>query len=137
MTTISIEEFCQALACAYIRAGDLTPDASGRMVFIARRPAEQDEECLRAEFDGVRDLVTRSRTSPPSGDDVVELSILELDGEPGRWRVRFNPWHLHEIEFQCRRIRVNAVDVSGHGRHLQDWFPARRPKMPPFEAGAV
>jgi hypothetical protein len=107
------------------------------MAFVARRPAEQADECYRVEFDGVRELVTRSRTAPPSGDDIVELSILELDGEPGRWRVRFHPWYLHEIEFQCRRIRVNAVEVTGRGRHLQDWYPARRPRMPPFRAGVT
>lgn len=137
MTTISIEEFCQAIACAFIRAGDLKPDADGRIAFIARRPTDRNEDRFRVELDGVRDLVTRSRTSPPSGDDIVELSILELDGEPGRWRVRFNPWYLHEIEFHCRRIRVNDAEVAGRGRHVQDWFPARRPKMPPFEAGAA
>jgi hypothetical protein len=135
MTTVSIEEFCQALACAFIRAGDLRPGPDDRIAFVARRPAEQADECFRVEFDGVRDLVTRSRTSPPSGDDIVELSILELDGEPDRWRVRFHPWYLHEIEFRCRRIRVNAAEVTGRGRHLQDWYPQRRPKMPPFRAG--
>lgn len=38
MTTISIEEFCQALSCAFTRAGDLKPGADDRIAFISRQP---------------------------------------------------------------------------------------------------
>jgi hypothetical protein len=137
--TISIEDFCGALYCARARPTALRPNAAGQIRFTARSTNGGRRAYYRAEFDAVQ--VYRWRSTGPAPrwgrHDRVELSVIELTGEPGSWRVWFNPWYLHEMEFSCTRIRLNGAEVVGRGKHLQDELPLRAPLVPPYSPGAA
>lgn len=131
MAIVAIEDFCIALYCAYARHDALKPDADARIVFTARVLDGDCEDYVRVECVGVREYVFRTE-SEWGPDDRLELSVVELEGQPGDWRVWFNPWYCHEIEFRCSRILVNGADVVGRGRHLQDALPHRSAVVPPY-----
>ncbi len=136
--TVSIEDLCIALYCAYTHPDALKPNASGRIAFTARLLDEDRENYFRAEFEQVRDYTYRTESGHELGpEDRLELSVIELEGEPHDWRVWFNPWYLHEIEFRCGRILLNGAEVVGSGRHIQDGLPKRAPLIPPYQAGAA
>jgi hypothetical protein len=139
MTEISIEDFCIALYCAYTRFDAVAPDAAGNVSFTARTLDAGQDDFFRVECSGVRDFQVRSQTRIQAWQpqDKLELSVVELEGAPGSWRVWFNPFYSHEIEFRCRRILVNGAEVVGRGRHLQDELPTRSPKVPPYPPGAA
>jgi hypothetical protein len=139
MTEISIEDFCIALYCAYTRFDSLAPDAAGRITFTARTLDSDHEEYYRVECVSVRDFAYRSEVRDDNWgpEDRLELSVVELEGAPGSWRVWFNPFYLHEIEFRCRQLRLNGAEVVGGGKHLQDELPSRAAKVPPYSPGAA
>jgi len=135
---VSIEDFCIALYCAYTRPDTLKPNSQSRITFTARLLDADREDYFRAEFEGVREYTYRSDSGHELGpDDTAELSMVELEGESGNWRVWLYPWCLHEIEFRCDRIRLNGAEVVGRGRHLQHWLPKRSPVVPPYSRGAA
>ena len=137
-STISIANFCAALYCAETRWEAFATAPTGRIVFTARTLDTGQENYYRVEFDNVRDYSCQNETSRGwEPGDRLELSIVELEGEPGAWRVWFNPWYLHEIQFWCTRIRVNGAEVVGRGKHVQDWLPDRVPDVPPYTPGAA
>ena len=136
--TVSIEDFCIALYCGYTRPDALKPDATGRIAFTAHVVENDREDHFRAEFERVREYSDRTNSGHQLGpEDRLELSVVELEGEPGAWRVWFNPWYLHEIEFRCSRILLNGAQITGRGRHLQDELAKRSPVVPPYQAGAA
>jgi hypothetical protein len=129
--TVSIEDFCVALYCAYTRPDALNPDAAGRIAFTAR----VGESSFRAEFEGVREYAHNKGGQPLEPQDQLELSVVELEGEPGAWRVWFNPWYVQEMEFRCSRILLNGAEVVGRGRHPQDDLPKRPAEVPSVKEG--
>jgi len=139
MAEISIEDFCIALYCAYTRFDALAPDVAGTITFTARVLDTDREDYYRVQCTGVRDYSVRSDSqhSRWAPEDRLELSVVELEGAPGSWRVSFNPFYTHEIEFRCRQLRVNGAEVVGRGKHLQDELPGRAPKVPPYSPGAA
>jgi hypothetical protein len=139
MTEISIEDFCIALYCAYTRFNAVAPDAAGNLTFTARTLDGDRDEFYRVEFTGVQDFSFRSEAPDPKWgpQDKLELSAVELEGAPGSWRVWFNRFYQHEIEFRCRQLRVNGAEVVGRGKHLQDELPARAANVPPYSPGAA
>ena len=139
MAEISIEDFCIALYCASTRFDTLAPDAVGTITFTARALDTDREDYYRVQCIGVRDFSVRSEAKGVrwAPDDRLELSVVELEGAPGSWRVWFNPFYLHQIEFWCRQLRVNGAEVVGRGKHLQDALPARAAVVPPYSPGAA
>ena len=139
MAEISIEDFCIALYCAYTRFDSLAPSEAGRITFTAQALDTDREEYFRVDCAGVRDFEFHSEVKDPrwGPEDRLELSVVELEGAPGAWRVWFNPFYLHEIQFRCRQLRVNGAEVVGRGRHLQDGLPTRAAKVPPYSPGAA
>jgi len=139
MTEISIEDFCIALYCAYTRFDSMAPDPLGRIAFTTRTLDTDREEYCRVECAGVRDFAVRSESGDAAWgpEDRLELSVVEVEGAPGSWRVWFNPFYQHEIEFRCRQLRLNGADVVGRGKHIQDELPSRAAKVPPYSPGAA
>ena len=139
MTEITIEDFCIALYCSFTRFDALAPDAAGTITFTARALDGDREDYYRVQCIGVKDFSHRRELKEPewTAEDRLELSAVELEGAPGSWRVWFNPFYLHEIEFRCRQLRVNGAEVVGRGKHLQDELPARTANVPPYSAGAA
>jgi hypothetical protein len=139
MVEISIEDFCIALYCAYTRYDAVAPDAAGTISFTARALDADREDYYRVQCIGVRDYSFRSESqdSKWGPEDRLELSVVELEGAPGNWRVWFNPFYTHQIEFRCRQLRVNGAEVVGRGKHLQDELPDRAANVPPYSPGAA
>jgi len=139
MTEISIEDFCIALYCSYTRFDALAPDAAGTITFTARALDEDREDYYRVQCTGVKDFSYRSESQNAewTAADRLELSVVELEGAPGSWRVWFYPFYQHEIEFHCRQVRVNGAEVVGRGKHLQDELPTRVANVPPYSPGAA
>jgi hypothetical protein len=139
MAEISIEDFCIALYCSYTRFDSLAPDDTGTITFTARALDSTREDYYRVQCIGVREISFRSesREAKWDPDDRLELSVVELEGAPGSWRVWLNPFYTHEVEFRCHQLRVNGAEVVGRGKHLQDELPARAPVVPPYSSGAA
>jgi len=139
MPEISIEDFCIALYCAEARFDNLAPNAAGMIAFTARTLDGGQEEFYRVECHGVKEYSVESEANEArwSPEDRLELSAVELDGAPGSWRVWFNPFYVHRIEFRCRQLQVNGAEVVGRGHHLQDELPSRAAKVPPYPPGAA
>jgi len=136
--SISIADFCAALYCAYAPADAFEPSGTAQITFTARSTENGHDLRYRVAFDGVTDLTARHEGSYSSAlRGPLELSVIEVEGRPGQWRVWFNPWYLHEIEFRCTEIRLNGASVRGTGRHLQDELPTRTPAVPSFPEGAA
>ena len=141
MTSISARDFCAAVYCAIAGHDAFPATAQPRIAFTAQTTVNGTNSVYWIEFTGVSSL----RWSPPlePGDapyppgDRVELSVIEIEGGPGSWRVWLNPWYTKEIEFQCAAIRLNGADVTGHGRFFQDDLPESRPAVPPYVTGAA
>ena len=91
--TISIPDFCAALYCAEGRWDALSTAPTGRIVLTARALDTGREDYYHVEFLGVRDYHVQTDSSRPESErgDRLELSVVELEGEPGAWRVWFNP----------------------------------------------
>ncbi len=139
MTEISIEDFCIALYCTYTQFDALSPDAAGTIAFTARMVETGREVNCRVQCTGVHGFEFRSEVPDPKWgpQDQLELSVVELEGAPGSWRIWFNPFYLHEIEFRCGQLSVNGAEVVGRGKHLQDGLPARPADVPPSSPGAA
>jgi len=137
VVTITIEDFCIALYCAFARPDAFEPDDAQRIAFTARALDQGREDHFRAEFDQVREYSTRHEARPLGTGDQLEISAIEVSGKPGSWRVWINPFYMHEIEFGCSRILLNGAEVTGSGRHLQDDLPRRVADVPPYPAGAA
>ena len=134
MTTLSIQEFCAAVYCA-IAPCDAIPRPPGeRLIFDATTEDGNTPQRLRLEFEGLRDFSRRVDAGrvdrPCEPGDLLELSVVEVEGRPGAWRVWFNPWYLTEIEFWCTGIRLNGLEVTGSGRWVQDDLPSSSPALP-------
>jgi len=126
MSAIPIRQFCEALYCGYTAADALTPDAAGRIEFVAEVTDGAVTAARRARFDGVRGLTRRSeRPRAPEPGDRLELSVIEVEREAAGWRVWLNPWYLEEIEFRCDAITLDGDEVAGTERWLQDELPRR------------
>ena len=139
MATISMQDFCAAIYCA-LASGEVFPDEAEGTVVIAARSGDSAPQDLLLEFSGVQEYTRRTERPQPDPrrpDDRLEFSAVELEGEPGHWRVWFNPWYLEEIDFRCGSIRLNGLEVVGHGRWLQDELPASSPRLPTISPGAV
>ena len=134
MTDISIQDFCAIAYCAQAACDAIPPAPGNRLAFEARSTEGGVGQRLFLEFEGVHDFRRQSARPQPEApcepNDLLELSVVELDGAPGRWRVWLNPWYLEEIEFWCARISLNGLEVSGEGRWLQDELPAHTPTLP-------
>ena len=140
VATISMQDFCAAIYCA-LADSEAVPDVAEGTVVIAARSGESSPRDLLLEFFRVQDYSRRTERpqpeSPRGPEDRVELSAVELEGEPGHWRVWLNPWYLEEIDFRCSSIRLNGLEVVGQGRWLQDELPTSSPRLPTISRGAV
>ena len=125
--TISARLFCESIYCAYVPMDALEPDRqTGRIAFDAEVADNGLTMLHRVAFDGVRGLTRKSsRHRVPEAGDRLELSVIELEREADGWRVWLNPWYLDEIEFHCDGIHLDASEVVGTGRWLQDTLPSR------------
>jgi hypothetical protein len=140
VTTVSIQDFCQALYCALTRWEAFVPDDSQRIAFTAVDTARGAQRLCRVEFFGVRDFRWQEQNESPRTtalprrfpDDRLELSDVELEREDEGWRFWCDPWYLRVIEFRCAAIRLNEVPVSGSGKWLQDTLPTSDPVIPPY-----
>ena len=121
-----MREFCETLYCAFAPLDAFSISADGRIQFFAQVTSGGVQSEHRAEFIGVRGL-SRHRDAPYQlqDGDVLELSVVELEREAGKWRVWFNPWYLEEIQFHCERIFLDGLEVTGTGRWLHDELPRR------------
>jgi hypothetical protein len=139
MPSVTPEDFCIAVYCAYTTHQGLVPDGTGRIALTARTVHDDAEDRFEIEFVGVRDYAyTRDPGVSAVGPaDLIELSVIELERAGPDWKVWFNPWYLHEFSFRCSRIRINGAEVVGSGRWLQDELPTRRANVPPYSTGAV
>ena len=45
--------------------------------------------------------------------DRLELSVVELEGAPGRWRLWFNPFYSHQIEFRRPPVALGSGPSIG------------------------
>jgi hypothetical protein len=132
--TISIPDFCRAIYCALTTWNRLEIDSTGAINLTATVTDAGRITSLQVAFEGVTNVTRRSDRpgNEPNGIDQLEFSVVELEGEPGKWRFWSNPYYVHEIEFDCVEIRLNGNQVVGAGRWLQDelpgWRPALRPK---------
>ncbi|MGH7625075.1 MAG: hypothetical protein ACREOJ_07140 [Gemmatimonadaceae bacterium] len=125
MTEITIREFCETLYCSLTRGDAFTPRPEGDIAFVAYSVTDGVASRHRVQFAGVSDLAVRHDLSNDlwSDEDRIELSVIEVERLLSGWRVWFNPWYLHEIEFHCARISLDDTKVSGTGRWLQDELP--------------
>ena len=128
MTSISPRGFCEAIYCAVapLDAFDVEP-TTRRIAFDARVTYQGKTKVHRVAFEGVHELTRKDPTDsgPRDPGDRIELSVVEVEREPGGWRVWFNPWYLEQIEFRCDRIQLDDAEVDGSGRWLQDDLPSR------------
>ena len=128
LNTINPRAFCEIIYCGYTRWNAFTLDEpSGRIEFDAVVTDRGGEKTYKVAFDGVRllpddSLHLREAQGP---DDRLELSVIEIEREAAGWRLWFNPWYLHEIQFHCDRVHLDGVEVVGGGRWLQDDLPSR------------
>jgi hypothetical protein len=132
VTGITLPELCAALYCAYAPADAFTADETRRIAFTARVVDGGVEMYHRVEFEGVTELTRHTERPDAGGGEVpdaeggpLELSVIEVEGHPGAWRVWLNPWYLDEIEFRCTGICLNGSAVEHRGRWLQDDLPGR------------
>ena len=141
MASISAEDFCAAVYCAYAAHDALPPDPRPRIAFVAESTDQATKQLLAIVFDGVADLrwtpALAAGQPPYAAGNRLELSVVELDGQPAAWQVRLNLWYTHDVEFGCERITLNGAEVVGEGHFVQDWLPARRPVVPAYEQGAA
>ena len=129
MRTVSLQDFCIALYCAYTPADEFTVNRDGHIACTAQVIESSHTGLYRVEFDSVRDLTWSSNASDRAAASdpgyQLEFSVIELEREADGWRVWINPWYLHDIEFRCAGIRLNGAEVVGEGRWLQDDLPPR------------
>ena len=141
MSRVSLKAFCEALYCAYTPrdAFEIGPD--GRITFTASSTHDAATVTYQIEFAGVRDLTWTDEGQNPEvrhePDYRLELSVVEVEHKGEEWRVWFNPWYVHEVEFLCARIRINGAEVVGEGSWLQDDLPVERPAIPDTSARVV
>ncbi|HET6679790.1 MAG TPA: hypothetical protein VFG84_01205 [Gemmatimonadaceae bacterium] len=128
MPAITIREFCEALYCALTSVDAFSVAPDGSIAFVAHATSDGTRSRHSVHFSDVRHLSVQHSASTDLGaaEDRLELSVIEVERLPSGWRVWFNPWYLHEIEFQCNRISLDGADVSGTGKWLQDDIPSRR-----------
>jgi hypothetical protein len=140
--TVSIREFCQALYCTLTRWEAFGQDDAQRISFTALDTSRDERRLYRVEFVGVQDFRWQEENEPLRGsamprrfpDDRLELSDIELERDAEGWRFWCDPWYSRTIEFRCRGIRLNCVEVIGTGKWLQDSLPLSRPDIPPYPA---
>jgi hypothetical protein len=140
VSTLSIQEFCQALYCTLARWEAFVPDDAQRIAFTALDTARGERLLYRVEFIDIRDFRWQEDNESPRAaamprqfpDQRLELSEVELEREAEGWRFWCNPWYCRTIEFRCAAIRLNGVAVSGSGKWLQDSLPDVNPDIPPY-----
>ena len=141
MASISAQDFCAAVYCALASHDAFPVVAQPRIAFTAQTTVRGVTREYGIEFLGVSSLRWAPPLPPgeapyPAGDK-IELSVIELTGRPGAWRVWSNPWYTREIELECATVRLNGADVTGQGRFFQDDLPKSEPVVPPFVPGAA
>ena len=144
MTTVSIQQFCEALYCTLTRWEAFVSDGAQRICFTALGTKAGERRLYRVEFIGVRAFCWQEDNESPRAsamprqfpDDRLELSDVELEREDEGWRFWCDPWYCRTIEFHCDTVRLNDIAVSGSGKWLQDWLPSVDPDIPPY-IGAV
>ena len=122
MNTLTLREFCERIYCAYLPATALMLGDDGDLAFDAVVTDHGERTDYQIKFRGVTGF-KNSREKSYESEDLIELSIIELERAPNGWRVFFAPFAAYEIRFACVEIFLNGMRVEGEGTWTQDWLP--------------
>jgi hypothetical protein len=134
---LTLEDFCAALYTARVPGDTFGRVMEGQLAFVASADSGGEEERFLVECRGVTALTVSGEPLSIESTVPLELSVIELSGSAGAWHLYFDLWGTRDIEFDCEELLLNGGRVIGSGRHLQDWLPERKPKVPPFRSGAA
>lgn len=123
---ISLRQFCEQIYCGYVAARELKVGDHGDLVLTLTVIERGNRMTHHVEFSDACDF-KNGRTSPEQIDDVIELSLVELERKSNGWRVRFQPYNHYDVSFRCAEIRFDGQLVDGEGQWTQDSMPASHP----------